>query len=324
MSMYPLKFEPIIKEKIWGGRKLQTVLNKNLNGLLNGGESWEISAVPGDESRVANGPLIGLSLDQLVKKYPNRLMGQSVVDQFGEKFPLLIKFIDANANLSVQVHPDNALAEKRHNSFGKSEMWYIMQADEGSQIISGFKNELTKDEYCKRVEENRLIETLAHHNVKKGEVYYIPAGRVHAICAGVLLAEIQQTSDITYRIYDYDRKDANGQKRELHTEFALEANDYTVEENYKTDYTTKNNDSSHIIDTPYFKTNLISLDQQIEKDYTSLDSFVIYVCVEGDVEIGYGENETISLKMGESILIPAELNSITLNSLSAKLLEVYL
>ena len=324
MRLYPIKFKPIIKEKVWGGFKLQTLLGKTFDDLPNGGESWEISAVPGDESVVANGFLKGTKLDEIVKTYGAELMGKSVSEKFGDTFPLLIKFIDAKADLSVQVHPGNKLAKERHNSFGKSEMWYIVQADEGSQIISGFKQELSKEEYSKRVEENTLVEALADHKVKKGEVYYIPSGRVHAICAGVLLAEVQQTSDITYRIYDYDRPDINGEKRELHTELALDANDYSVQDCYRTIYQEEPNDSAKIIDTPYFKTNIIALDHSIQKDYSTRDSFVIYVCVEGSVVVDYGESETITLQMGESALIPASLNQIKLNTSSARLLEVYL
>lgn len=324
MNLYPLKFEPIIKEKIWGGRKLQTLLHKNLRDLPNGGESWEISAVPGDESVVVNGPLKGVSLDRLVKEYGATLMGEDVAKQFGGTFPLLVKFIDAKTDLSVQVHPNDALAKARHNSFGKSEMWYTMQADNGGQIISGFKQELTREEYINRVEKSCLNEVLAHHDVKHGDVYYIPSGRVHAIGAGVLLAEIQQTSDITYRIYDYNRKDLNGKERELHTEFALDANDFSIPETYKTEYSVVDNESSRIIDTPYFKTNIISLSKSIQKDYSNLDSFVIYVCVEGEVSLTYENDGMVSLKMGESILLPAALNYLTLSGASAKLLEVYL
>lgn len=324
IKLYPLVFKPVIKEKIWGGSKLATYLNKDIGNITNAGESWEISAVPGDETPINNGPLKGIKLGQAIDKYGAQLVGQSVLDRFGNQFPLLIKFIDAKADLSVQVHPNDKIAKKRHNSFGKTEMWYVMQTDKGSKLIAGFNKKLSLEEYKTRVEENRLMETLALHEVEVGDVLLIPTGRVHAIGAGVLLAEIQQTSDITYRIYDFDRRDQNGNLRELHTELAIDANDFELYDNYKTDYQQEVDTPNKLIDTPFFKTNLIILNNKVVRDYSSFDSFIIYICLEGEAEISWNDEEKIKLKMGDSILIPAEINDIILHSKSAKIIEVYI
>jgi len=323
--LYPIKFTPILKDKIWGGEKLKTALGKEFSPLPNAGESWEISGVPGNVSVVENGFLAGNTLNEVLEIYMGDLVGDKNYQQYGNDFPLLIKFIDANDVLSIQVHPDDKLAEERHNSFGKTEMWYVMQADEGASLISGFSKDVNKETYLKHLKENSLDEILASHKVAPGDVFYIPAGRVHAIGKGILLAEIQQTSDVTYRIYDFDRKDDQGNTRELHTEQALDAIDYKFYEGLKTDYKAENNQTTEVVKCDYFKTNVLEFDQAIKKDFYALDSFLIYMCSEGSFEIEYEDGKTEKVNKGETVLVPAELRTITLKPAGkTKVLEVYL
>ena len=252
------------------------------------------------------------------------LVGDRVFENFGIEFPLLIKFIDANDDLSIQVHPDDKMSKERHNAFGKTEMWYVLQADQGSKLQSGFNQEVDQDKYLFKLEHNELTDILNFEEVTAGDVFFIPAGRVHAIGKGILLAEIQQTSDVTYRIYDYDRRDDQGNPRELHTELALDAIDYTLIPEYKTQYKTKLNESVELVKCNYFTTNLLDLDKAVEKDYNKLDSFVIYICLEGEVQIET-ESGSETIQKGETILIPASIENVLLKpaSASAKLLEVY-
>ena len=324
-KLYPLKFKPILKDKIWGGQKLKTILNKDFSPLPNAGESWEISGVEGDVSIVENGFLAGNSLNEVLEIYMGDLVGDKVYEKFGNEFPLLIKFIDANDVLSIQVHPDDELAMERHNSKGKTEMWYIVQADEGASLISGFSRKVTKEEYLKYLEEKRLEDILMKHEVAEGDVFFIPAGRVHAIGKGILLAEIQQTSDVTYRIYDFDRKDADGNTRELHTELALDAIDYNYYEDLRTDYAHELNKTAEVVSCEYFTTGVLEFDQIIEKDFYPLDSFLIYMCIDGEFDICYGEGECLNVKKGETVLVPAELRTIRLKpAMRTKVLEVHL
>ena len=324
-QLYPLKFTPILKERIWGGNKLETVLNKSLNGQSGIGESWELSGVDGDISVVENGFLKGNNLCELIEIYMGDLVGERVFAKFGTEFPLLIKFIDAREALSIQVHPDDKLAEERHNSFGKTEMWYVMQAEEGAQLISGFNQKVKPGTYVEAVENNTLEDILAQHKVSSGDVFFMPAGRVHAIGAGILIAEIQQTSDITYRIYDFNRKDANGNSRELHTELAVDAIDYKKYDDYRTTYKTQPNTAVEVVKSPYFQTNVLEADNTVDRDYYPLDSFVILICVEGEATISYGDNLHESIKMGETILIPAELRQITVHPKGkTKILETFM
>lgn len=323
MSLYPLKFEPLYKYRIWGGKKLKTVLNKNYSEE-NIGESWEISDVKGDETKVLNGNLKGSTLKQLIQKYKGNFIGNRIYETYGEEFPLLIKFIDAKTPLSIQVHPSDELARERHNSFGKNEMWYIMQSDEDAELIAGFKEKVEKEAYKKHLENSTVIDVLNVEKVTEGDTFYIPTGRVHAIGSGVLLAEIQQTSDITYRIYDYDRVDSKtGEKRELHNDLAIDVIDYEVHEKYKTDYLKEKNVSNTLVHSPYFKSNIIFLEAEIKKDYSKLDSFVIYICVDGEFELEC-DNTIYPLKKGETILLPASIDIINLKGNSAKIVEVSL
>ena len=325
MSLYPLKFKPILKDKIWGGSKLKTVLNKDFSPLPNAGESWEISGVEGDISEVSNGFLAGNNLEELIEIYMGDLVGDRVYDSFGMEFPLLIKFIDANDVLSIQVHPDDALSKERHNAFGKTEMWYVIEADKGSELIVGFNQEVDRETYIKKLEEGKLEEILNNEPVKRGSCFFIPAGRVHAIGKGILLAEIQQTSDVTYRMYDWNRTDDEGNHRELHTELAVDAIDYSFEKKYRTDYETEINKTSELVRCPYFTTNILEFDQGIEKNYVDLDSFVIYMCLEGEFSIDCGKEEKTTVTKGETVLIPASLDNLILNpSQKTQILEVYI
>ena len=321
---YPIKFRPILKKRIWGGDKLVNVLNKK-SQKRNIGESWELSDVEGDTSFVVNGKLKGKSLQYLISTYKSALVGKKVYKKFKKKFPLLIKFIDAREALSIQLHPDDKLAKERHNSFGKTEMWYVMDADKDGNLIVGFKKDVTKEQYLEHLENKSLLEIMNVDNVKKGDVYFIPTGRVHSIGAGVMLAEIQQTSDITYRVYDWDRIDSKGRSRELHTDFALDAIDFKAQKQYKTDYNKTLNKSSNIVDCEYFTTNIIPVDGELNIDHSDKDSFVIYICVDGKVSLVYHDDKKENLKKGETVLIPAELDKITISSKGySELLEVFI
>ena len=322
MKLYPLKFTPLYKYRIWGGEKLKTKLNKKYTEE-NIGESWEVSDVSGDETVVSEGPLKGKTLRDLVNQYKGDFVGNAVYEKFGEEFPLLIKFIDAKTPLSIQVHPSNEVAKERHNSFGKNEMWYVMQADKDAELIVGFDKKINTDDYKTHLKNNTILNVMHHETVQKGDTFYIPTGRVHAIGAGVLLAEIQQTSDVTYRIYDYDRVDfKTGEKRELHNNLAIDVIDYEVHANYKTNYSLDKNVSNTLVHSPYFRTNILDINSRVEKDYSAIDSFIIYMCVEGTVDV-ISEGETYTINNGETLLVPAALNTITLKAGNAKVLEVY-
>lgn len=320
MELYPLKFIPILKDKIWGGSKLSTVLKKESNSQ-HLGESWEISDVDNDISIISNGMYAGKSLKWLLEYSSKDILGERNAEVFGTKFPLLIKFIDAKEDLSIQLHPNDELASKRHNSFGKTEMWYVMQADKDANLIVGFNREMNAETYLQHLEQKTLPEILNFESVKSGDTFFIEVGRVHAIGAGVLLAEIQQTSDITYRVYDWDRVDDQGQSRELHNDLAIDAINFNMPDNYKVDYTKIKNQSNKMVSCPYFTTNFIDLNGVLNIQ-NAHDSFVIYICVEGEANIIY-KNVDYSLKAGETILLPANLKTYQLSAIQAKLLEVY-
>ena len=318
-----LKFQPILKEKIWGGEKLVKYLNKKSN-TANIGESWEISDVKNDTSVVSNGKLKGKSLKELILDYKEAILGEKIHQQFGEKFPLLIKFIDAKEALSIQLHPNDLLAKERHNSFGKTEMWYVMQADEKANLIVGFQKEVTAQEYVTNLENKTLLEILNIDFVSEGDVYFIPTGRVHAIGAGVLLAEIQQTSDITYRVYDWDRPNPDGTYRDLHTEEALDAIDYQVQDSYKTSYSKRSNHSTEVVSCKYFTTNVLPITKNTQINHANKDSFVIYMCVKGAVEFVF-QNQKETLSYGQTLLVPACLKEFEISPIeSSELLEVFI
>lgn len=318
--MYPLQFEPILKERLWGGTKLRDVLGKNIKSETTG-ESWEVSAVKGDISIVSNGSEKGRSLQDLINENPEALMGKQVHERFGYEFPILIKFIDAKLDLSIQLHPNDELAKARHNSFGKTEMWYVMDADPGAQLIVGFNRDVGREEYIKSLEDNTLLELLNYEPVSEGNTFFINTGKIHAIGAGVLLAEIQQTSDVTYRVYDFNRRDKNGQLRELHTDLAIDAIDYRIKDDFKVSYLTNKNEVNQMVDCPYFKTNFLNLDQELHQDLLERDTFTIYMCVSGKATVSNGHG-TASLEKGQTVLLPAASRSVHIDTTGAKLLEV--
>ena len=318
-KIYPLQFDPILKERIWGGEKLKTELNKPITSKITG-ESWEISTVKGDVSVIANGALKGKSLMEIINDNPNEILGTEVYARFGKEFPLLFKYLDAREDLSIQVHPNDALAKERHDSFGKTEMWYIMQADDDARIIVGFKENSNAAEYLENLESKTLLSILDDVNVKSGDVFFLETGTVHAIGAGLVVAEIQQTSDITYRLYDFDRVDANGATRELHVDLALDAINYNVTETKK-EYSKNVNESNVVVDCPYFTTNYIPLNGTItvKKDGKS---FTVYMCIDGQFEIQY--NDAIyKYKKGDTVLIPAGISELIISG-KASILEIYI
>ncbi len=318
--LYPLKFEPILKKKVWGGNKLNKLFKKMGKGNI--GESWEISGVAEDISEIANGPLKGKTLTRLIGNYKEKLVGEKVYQNFGNTFPLLFKFIDAREDLSVQVHPDDVLAKKRHNSFGKTEMWYILDVEKDGRLILGFNEKMDQQKYLKSLSENRITEILNSEPVKKGDTFVLKPGTVHAIGAGILLAEIQQTSDITYRIYDWDRPDTNGQMRQLHTDLALDAIDFSPSK-AKISYSDEKNILVPIGTTDFFTVNKLNLFQNYVRDLEEIPSFTVYMCLEGTAVI---ETDDFSekIKKGETILIPAQLPEIKFITSSASFLEVYI
>ena len=320
-ALYPLKFQPILKDKIWGGQKLQQLLNKPTTST-EAGESWEISDVEGDTSVVANGPLKGSSLKALLESYTSDLLGEKNFRKFGTKFPLLIKFIDAKQDLSVQLHPNDQLAKERHNSFGKTEMWYVVQADPESNLIVGFNQDMTQELYLKHLEAKTLHSILNFDAVKPGDTYFIEVGRIHAIGAGVLLAEIQQTSDITYRVYDWDRVDSEGKERELHNDIALEAFDFEMPDNFRVKYSLDSNTSTELVSCPYFTTNVLEVNAPLIKE-NNHDSFMIYMCVEGAASLEV-DGAVTEFSMGETVLVPACIQRFSISANHAKLLEVYI
>jgi mannose-6-phosphate isomerase len=319
MKLYPLQFEPILKERIWGGTKLKTYLNKPITSDITG-ESWEISTVENDVSVVANGPLKGKSLNDLITDFPEAVLGKKVYGQFGKQFPLLFKYLDAREDLSIQVHPNDALAKKHHNSFGKTEMWYVMQADVDAQLIVGFKEKSSPEEFIQNLNNKTVLSLLDIKKVKQGDVFMLNTGTIHAIGAGTVIAEIQQTSDITYRVYDFDRVDANGNTRELHIDLALEAMNYNVVEAQRT-YSKVANVSNEVVNCQYFTTNVIPLDGNVTVTKNK-QSFTVYMCVDGNFKLTL-DAETFHYQKGDTVLIPASLTDFELSGL-ATILEIYI
>ncbi|WP_340110787.1 type I phosphomannose isomerase catalytic subunit [Maribellus mangrovi] len=324
-ELYPIKFKPIFHEKIWGGNRMRSILNKDYGDLPNCGESWELSGVEGNISVVANGFLTGNDLNELIEIYMGDLVGDKVYEKFGNEFPLLIKFIDAQDDLSIQVHPNDKLSKERHNAYGKTEMWYVAGAEKGALINSGFNQVMNREKYLEYFSAGKLTDLLHYDEAEVGDVFFIPAGRVHAIGKGCLVAEIQQTSDVTYRIFDYNRKDDQGNERELHTDLALDAIDFTYASEYKTPYETQANVPTELVSCPYFTTNIIEFNKELDKEYNELDSFVIYMTLEGSFEIKT-ENGAETAEMGETVLVPASIESVQLKPRSekVKILEVYI
>ena len=303
--MYPLLFEPNLHTVVWGGNRLRP-----FKGLEPSdepvGESWEVSAVPSSTSVISNGEWKGRDLVSVIQEYPEEILGMSVSERYHGQLPLLVKFIDAQKDLSIQVHPNDEMAQREHGKMGKSEMWYIIRADEGAHLYAGFKQEITPSEYQQRVEDGTITEVLADHPVKAGDVFYLPAGRVHAICGGILLAEVQQSSDVTYRIYDYNRPGMDGKPRELHTALAAQALDYHVEENYRTEYSDVGDRAIQIIDSPYFDVRVMEVTTPFHRNLLKYDSFVITMCMEGSCRLKVrSTGDVVTLREGHSALVPA-------------------
>ncbi|MBQ3710442.1 MAG: class I mannose-6-phosphate isomerase [Bacteroidales bacterium] len=321
--LYPLKFKPIFKDKIWGGRKIKDIIGLDYGKLPNCGEAWLLSGIWDEQSVVTNGDFEGDEINDLVETFMGDLVGEDVFDRYGEQFPLLIKIIDANDWLSVQVHPDDELAEKRDIGYGKTEMWYVMQADPEAELVSGFNCEMNRMKYIRVLKDNDIQSVLNHETAEKGDVFYIPAGRVHALGPGIVVAEIQQTSDTTYRIYDWDRIDVAGMRRELHIPQSLDAVDFDPVENYKTPYTPVLNKTVPVVDSPYFTTNVLTLKGAMAKDYSELDSFVLLFPVEGKFLLEW-ENGSIFVTTGEVVLIPNVIDKVNIKAQDeCKLLEIY-
>lgn len=308
--MYPLKFKPILKPLIWGGEKIAPFKGIETD-LHNIGESWEISCVPDNVSVVENGPLAGKPLTELIAEYKDRLVGKANYEKNGTEFPLLVKFIDARQDLSIQVHPDDSMALRKHNQQnGKTEMWYVINTGEGAHLMSGLSRKITPEEYVRRIEDHTITDVLHDYKLTPGDVFFLPAGRIHSIGAGSFIAEIQQTSDLTYRIYDFGRVGLDGKPRQLHTELAKEAIDYTVLDDYQTHYTEKKNEETVLVSCKYFTTSLIWTDMNFVKDLSALDSFLIIICTEGKGEIADNEGNRESIRRGETVLIPASTTSV--------------
>lgn len=303
-KLYPMLFEPNLHRVVWGGDKITAW--KGLAPLDHIGESWEVSVVAGSPSVISNGTWAGYDLTEVIAKMPAQILGKQVASRYDGKMPLLVKFIDARGDLSIQVHPDDAMAQREHGKFGKTEMWYVLDAEPGACLYSGFKKELSAEEYKKQVADGTLVESLARHEVHKGDVFYIPAGRVHAICSGVLLAEVQQSSDVTYRIYDYGRQGLDGKPRELHTELAAKALDYQVQEEYRTDYSQAVGKANRVVESPFFSVRVTEFDGQFHRNLVKYDSFVICMCLHGDCKLKVrSTGDEINLREGYSCLVPA-------------------
>lgn len=304
-QLYPLVFKPNLHTIVWGGSRLKPWKQMPNNGDPIG-ESWEVSAVPSSPSIVDNGCWAGMSLIDVISKLPTEILGRSVAQKYSNQLPLLVKFIDAERDLSIQVHPDDKMALREHNKFGKTEMWYVIDAKPGSYLYAGFKEELTSEDYKRKVADGTITDSLARHEVKTGDVFYIPAGRVHAICGGILLAEVQQSSDVTYRIYDYNRPGMDGRPRELHTELAAKALDYKVYDEYRTEYTIRESASSKVLDCPFFNVRVVDIDQRFHRNLVKYDSFVITMCLKGSCHIKIrSTQDEVVLHEGNSCLIPA-------------------
>jgi len=315
-----IKFEPLLKQTLWGGDKI--IPFKHLDSQLeNVGESWEISGVKDNETIVSEGEYKGKSLNELVRELKGQLVGQENYQRFGDEFPLLIKFIDAKQDLSIQVHPTDEIAHRQGKSRGKTEMWYALEPTPGAQLYNGLKKQITPEQYKEMVENDTITEALARYEVREGDVFFIPAGRIHAIGAGCFVAEIQQTSDVTYRIYDFKRKDKNGNYRELHTKEAAESINYTVLPNYRAEYEPKKNEGIQVATCPYFTTTVYDLTEPMTIDYSDLDSFVILIAVKGEGRLICDGKET-SFKTGDTVLFPATTSEVKVEG-TVKFLETF-
>lgn len=319
--MKPLKFNALLKSTLWGGDKIIPFKNLDIQ-QENVGESWEISGVKDNETIVADGPYAGKKLNELVEELKGKLVGEDNYQRFGNEFPLLIKFIDARQDLSIQVHPTDEIAKMQGKERGKTEMWYLMDSDKDATLLCGLKKKITPEEYAQMVENDTIVDAIDRYEVKEGDCFFLPAGRIHAIGTGCFLAEIQQTSDVTYRIYDFKRKDKNGNYRQLHTKEAAECINYNVESNYRTEYTPVKNQGVSLVQCSYFNTAVYDLDEPMTIDYSELDSFVILIGVKGNATITDNEGNTFTLQAGESVLVPATTETLKVDG-KIKFLETY-
>jgi len=323
-ELYPLKFEPIIKDKVWGGDSLETHYNKKPAGLPNIGESWELSAVADNLSIVSNGFLAGNNIEEIIKVYMGDITGDSIYEKFGSEFPLLIKFIEAREDLSIQVHPGDALARKRHHAYGKTEMWYVLKSEKGAKIYTGFKDDVTREMYEEAIIEGNIAALLNVEIAEAGDTFFTPAGRIHAIGAGIVLVEIQQTSDLTYRISDWNRKSSGETTRELHTELALEAISFSETGKNKIRKKQELNQTENLVNCEFFNTNILYFNTTINKDYHLNDSFILYICIEGEFFINSNGSSEKVLK-GETVLLPAVIKDISLKPVGgARLMEIFI
>lgn len=316
------KFKPLLKKTIWGGERIVPFKRLECN-MSQVGESWEISGVKGQETVVDGGPYDGLTTNELVATLRDRLLGRDNYLRYGDEFPLLIKFIDAAGDLSVQVHPDDATAMRHGRKRGKTEMWYVMDSEPSATLMVGLKRSITPDEYKALVANGTICDAISRYNVKEGDCFYIPSGRIHSIGAGCFLTEIQQTSDVTYRIYDFKRKDKDGNFRELHTAEAADAIDYQVQESYRTEYDRVKNEPAELVDCPYFRTALYDLDEPMTLDYSELDSFVILIGVCGEGTLTCDDGTSATLSAGHTLLLPATTGIVGVSG-KVKFLETYI
>ena len=315
------KFSPILKNTIWGGTKIAPF--KNIHTQLRKiGESWEVSGVPGNETVVSEGPYAGRKLNDLVAEQKEKLVGRANYERFGNEFPLLIKFIDARDDLSIQVHPTDEIAHRQGRERGKTEMWYLMPSEPDATLLCGLRKQITPEEYKQMVSEKTIVDAIARYPVKEGDCFFLPAGRIHAIGSGCFLAEIQQTSDVTYRIYDFDRHDDLGRPRELHTELAAESINYEVLPDYQTHYTPQKDQGVQLVECPYFTTSVYDLTEPMTIDYSELDSFVILIGLSGAGIVTEPDGSRFVLRAGETVLLPATTTQLTVEG-TVKFLETY-
>lgn len=326
MLLYPLLFQPNLHTIVWGGNKIQQYKGLTpTNEII--GESWEVSAVPSSTSVIANGYLAGEDLISIIDQAPQEILGKAVSEKYHGKLPLLAKLIDARKDLSIQVHPNDEMAAREHGKMGKSEMWYVIDAQPGSYLYAGFKEPITKYEFKKRIEDGSITDVLARHEVKSGDVFYLPAGRVHAICSGILLAEIQQSSDVTYRIFDYNRLGLDGKPRQLHVDLAEQALDYNVVDEYRTEYKTDKNCANLVIDSPYFSVRVLEVNQTFHRNLLKYDSFIITMCIKGSCKLKIrSTGDEVIIKEGNSCLIPASIADYDITPLSgsSQILDAYI
>ncbi len=321
LQIYPLKFKPILKPVMWGGAKIGRL--KKLPGVLdNIGESWELSGVPGHESVVCNGVYAGKNIKSLLQEFGKELMGQSLFHKFGNQFPLLVKFIDAAKDLSIQVHPGDELADRLHGCMGKTELWYVLHADEGAVLYCGFAHKTDKDDFRRQIESSNVVSQLNVFNPQKGDVFYLPAGRVHGIGGGNFIAEIQQSSDITYRIYDFDRLDKDGKRRELHTDLALDAIDFDEYKDYKNHLELSAHGQALIKKCEKFSASLMLLEEPQRIEVRSTGSFRILICISGTACLTDNNGNETALETCETVLLPYAMEDILVSPVGAMPLEL--